>query len=233
MIDVQIEKRQGNFHLDVAFKVPSQGVLGLVGPSGSGKSTLFRCLSGQIRPDAGRFAFKDQVLFDSEAKIDRAMAQRRIGVVFQDGLLFPHMTVRRNLTYGAPRGTALQLDQVVEVLDLGALLKRRPLSLSGGERQRVAIGRALMAEPDLLLLDEPLSALDAERREEAMTLLEQMRDTVATPMIYISHAAEEIRRLADRVITLRDGKIASTGRGPLPQASDAPLPSYALAWAAE
>ncbi|MEX5729921.1 molybdate transport system ATP-binding protein [Rhodovulum iodosum] len=217
MIEVALVKRQGDFLLEVDFCAPADGVLGLVGPSGAGKSTLFSCLAGHTRPDAGRIAVQGRVLYDSAAGINLPPARRGIGVIFQDGLLFPHLSVRRNLRYGAPRPDPALEAQLVEVLALGPLLSRRPGALSGGERQRVAIGRALMARPDLLLLDEPLSALDGGRRDEVMRLLEELRATTSTPMIYISHAAEEIRRLADSVVTLRGGRVvADCAAGPSP-----------------
>lgn len=209
MLDVAIQKRQGDFSLDAAFEVPLDGVTGLVGPSGSGKSTLFACLAGLSKPDAGRIAIGGRTLFDADRRIDMRSARRRIGVVFQDGLLFPHMNVHRNLLYGARRPDLDHFDDVVDALGLSPLLRRRPASLSGGERQRVAIGRALMVSPRLLLMDEPLSSLDPERKFRVLELLEAVRDRFGTPMIYISHAPEEIRRIADRLLMLRDGRLVT------------------------
>ncbi|MBN2907824.1 MAG: ATP-binding cassette domain-containing protein [Rhodobacteraceae bacterium] len=234
MIDVEIRRQQGDFALEVAFAVPAEGVLGLVGPSGAGKSTLFSCLAGHTRPDAGRIALNGRVLFDSAAGINLPPARRGIGVIFQDGLLFPHMSVRGNLRYGARALDPAHEARLVEVLALAPLLNRRPGVLSGGERQRVAIARALMARPDLMLLDEPLSGLDAGRRDEVMTLLEDLRAQTAAPMIYISHAAEEIRRLADRVLSLRAGCISGTVGGPAPRPAVHPFvpapPAGAARW---
>lgn len=225
-LSVALTKRQGDFTLEVAFDAPLSGAMGLVGPSGSGKSTLFACLAGLASPDSGRIEIDGEVMLDTAKGVDMRPARRRIGVVFQDGLLFPHMSVRRNLVYGAPRGregSAGQglsggdpdrFDAVVSALGLGPLLRRRPPSLSGGERQRVAIGRALLARPRLLLLDEPLSSLDPERKFEVLTLLEGARDQFGTPMIYISHAPEEIRRIADRVLTMRAGRLLDAETAP-------------------
>ncbi|MBK5911797.1 hypothetical protein CCR85_09890 [Rhodothalassium salexigens] len=209
MIEVDIVKRQGAFTLDVAFAAPAAGILGLVGPSGAGKSTLVACLAGHDRPDAGRIAVRGRTLFDHRRNTHVRPAERGIGVVFQDGLLFPHLSVRANLRYGARPGDPAFEARLVEILDLGPLLSRRPGGLSGGERQRVALGRAVLARPALLLLDEPLSGLDEARRDEAMRLIERLRDEARTPMVFISHAAEEIRRLADRVLTLRAGRICA------------------------
>lgn len=214
-IEVALRKRQGDFELDIALSAPLAGVLGLVGPSGAGKSTLFACLAGMAEPDAGRVVFGDRVIFDSGLGLRLTPAERGVGVVYQDGLLFPHLNVRRNLLYGAGRRPdARFFDLVVETLGIGGLLRRKPPSLSGGERQRVAIGRALVARPQLLLLDEPLSSLDPERKSEVLTLLEAVRDETRTPMIYISHAPEEIRRIADRVATLREGRLVTPDNAP-------------------
>ena len=228
MLEIQIRKRLGDFALDVEIEVPAHGVLGVVGASGAGKSTLFACIAGLTRPDAGRIRVGDLTLFDSARRIDLPTAKRGVGVVFQEGLLFPHMTVRRNLLYGAPRFDRPAFARLIDVLAIGGLLERRPGLLSGGERQRVAIGRALLREPRLLLLDEPLAALDPDRKDEVMGHLEAIRDAMATPILYISHAPGEIRRLADRVVVLRHGKIVSPATAPAvwgPQlAWDDPLP---------
>lgn len=215
-IEIALRRRQGGFTLDVALSAPLSGVLGLVGASGAGKSTLFGCLAGMAEPDSGRVVLGDRVLLDSARGVRLKPAERGIGVVYQDGLLFPHLSVRRNLLYGAGRAPDPRFfDLVVETLGLGGLLGRKPPGLSGGERQRVAIGRALMARPRLLLLDEPLSSLDPERKAEVLTLLEAVRDETRTPMIYISHAPEEIRRMADRVATLRGGRLVMPESAPV------------------
>ncbi len=212
MLTVDVQKQLGGFALDVTFE--SQGTTALFGPSGSGKSSVVNLIAGLIKPDRGRIVFGDEVLFDSAARINVPAHERRIGYVFQEGRLFPHMSVARNLDYGrrmnghAP-DEALRA-RVLAMLDLEKLLERRPGNLSGGERQRVAIGRALLAKPRLLLMDEPLASLDAARRDEILPYLERLR-AEATPMIYVSHQADEVRRIADRVVRLDQGRVAQTG----------------------
>lgn len=216
MIEIRVFKRQGDFTLDLETVLPSTGVSGLIGPSGSGKSSLFALLAGHTVPDQGVIRIAGQTLFDSGRGINVPPARRGIGLVFQDGLLFPHMTVRRNLLFATPAQPGAFFEELVGTLKLGPLLDRRPGHLSGGERQRVAIGRALMAQPRLLLLDEPVSALDPALREEVLQLLEALRDRSGTPMIYIGHAPEEIRRLASFVVALKDGVVADVSHQPHP-----------------
>jgi molybdate transport system ATP-binding protein len=216
MIEICVTKRQGGFTLNIDLQLPYSGIAGLIGPSGSGKSSLFNLLAGHVRPDTGRISIAGRPLFDSDKGIFVPPAQRDIGLVFQDGLLFPHLSVRRNLMYGAAPGSEPMLEELSAALGLNPLLERRPARLSGGERQRVAIGRALMAEPRLLLLDEPVSALDPGLREDVLYLLESLHARTGTPMIYISHAPEEIRRLADLVVTLEAGKVADISAHPTP-----------------
>lgn len=216
MIEIRVLKRQGDFTLDLETILPSSGVSGLIGPSGSGKSSLFALLAGHTVPDHGVIRIAGQTLFDSARGINVPPARRGIGLVFQDGLLFPHLTVRRNLLFAAAAQPGPFFEELVGTLRLARLLDRRPGHLSGGERQRVAIGRALMARPSLLLLDEPVSALDPALREEVLQLLETLRDRSGTPMIYISHAPEEIRRLASFVVALQDGGIADISHHPTP-----------------
>ncbi|WP_172328105.1 ATP-binding cassette domain-containing protein [Mangrovicoccus sp. HB161399] len=205
MIEIRLRHRQGNFLIDLDLQVEAAGITGLIGPSGAGKSTLFQCLAGHRKPAAGRITINGHVLFDSASRINLHPADRRVGVVFQEGLLFPHMSVRRNLGYGAPKGRDRFAAEVVDALDLGHLLDARPQRLSGGERQRAAIARALIAEPDVLLLDEPVSALDPGLKARTMDLISRVQARTGTPMIYISHAPEEIRALCSRVITLHRG----------------------------
>lgn len=215
MIEVEIRKRQGEFLLDVAFSGPSPGVTALFGRSGAGKSSIIRCVAGLSRPDSGRIAVDGAVFFDSTLGIDLPAERRRVGLVFQDARLFPHMTVESNLRYGWRRAPAaerrFQLDEVVALLGIGGLLKRRPGGLSGGEKQRVAIGRALLAAPRLLLLDEPLASLDAQRKAELLPYLERAKQVLGLPMLFVSHAMEETARLADQLVVIADGKVGLAG----------------------
>lgn len=209
MIEVSLDHVQGDFRLAVDLRLPAQGITGLIGRSGAGKSTLFSLLAGHLRPNRGRIALCGRTLFDSTQRIHVPPAQRGIGVVFQDGLLFPHMSVARNLAYGARnRGTDFW-HEVIATLELAPLLHARPGRLSGGERQRAAIARALMAEPDLLLLDEPASALDPGLKARTLDLIARVQERTQVPMIFISHAPEEVRRLCDRVVTLHGGAVRS------------------------
>ena len=225
MLRVELTKRRGDFTLEAAFCAPTPGVTALFGRSGCGKSTLISLIAGLLAPDAGRIVLGDDVLYDSERHLSVDARHRRIGVVFQDARLFPHLAVRGNLDYGArrvPRGTPrpVAFDDVVSLLGLGGLLDRRPHQLSGGEKQRVALGRALLSQPRLLLLDEPLASFDLARREEVLPYLERLRDAFAIPIVYVSHQFDEVLRLATRVVllergrTIADGDIASVSRHP-------------------
>jgi molybdate transport system ATP-binding protein len=214
MLRIDVERRTGAFELKVAFETDAR-VTALFGRSGAGKTSLISMIAGLACPDRGRIEVDGQVLFDSTAGVDVAAESRRIGYVFQEGRLFPHLTVRRNLLYGyelAPQGERyVELDQIVKLLGLEDLLERRPGDLSGGEKQRVAIGRALLSSPRVLLLDEPLASLDAGRKDEILRYIELMRDEVRIPMIYVSHAVEEVVRLADWVVLMAVGKVAAAG----------------------
>ncbi len=210
MLEVAVEKRLGETLIAAAFRTEGR-VTALFGPSGSGKTSVVNMIAGLVRPDRGRVALGERVLFDAARGIDVAVHRRRIGYVFQEGRLFPHLTVAGNLAYGRfMNGHARDPDEerrVVAMLGLAPLLARRPGTLSGGERQRVAIGRALLARPKLLLLDEPLASLDEARKAEILPYLERLRDEAGMPMVYVSHAEAEVRRLADAVVRLAGGRV--------------------------
>ncbi|MBK8176328.1 MAG: molybdenum ABC transporter ATP-binding protein [Rhodospirillales bacterium] len=219
MLDVRIRRALGDFTLDVAFTGPSSGITALFGPSGSGKSTVINAIAGLLRPDIGHVRLGEATFVDTEAGIDVPLRRRRVGYVFQEARLFPHMRVRDNLLYGlrrAPKpdprsGRSITFAHIVDLLGVGGLLDRRPRALSGGEKQRVALGRALLAQPRLLLMDEPLAALDAGRKAEILPYIERLRDDLGIPIVYVSHAVEEVARLADAVVVLAGGRVVASG----------------------
>jgi molybdate transport system ATP-binding protein len=214
MLSVDVKKRRGSFSLDARFELPTPGVVALFGRSGCGKSTLVNIIAGLLHADAGRVALDDEVLLDTAPRLFVPPEHRRIGYVFQDARLFPHMSVAANLRYGERRAPAhryVSLDTVTALLDLGSLMDRRTHQLSGGERQRVAIGRALLSQPRLLLLDEPLASLDAARREEVLPYLETLRDQLVIPMVYVSHDFDEVLRLATHVVLMDSGRTIAQG----------------------
>ncbi len=214
MLRVQLRKRRGDFSLEVDFHAPVPGVTALFGRSGCGKSTLISLIAGLLSPDSGHVQIGDEVLVDTTRDFELDARHRRIGVVFQDARLFPHLSVLGNLRYGAkrqPRGGPVKHDDIVTMLGLGALLTRRPHELSGGEKQRVALGRALLAQPRLLLLDEPLASLDLARREEVLPYFEKLRDAFAIPIVYVSHQFDEVLRLATRVVLMDAGRVLADG----------------------
>jgi len=214
MLDVDVAVRRGDFRIEAAFASDAP-IVALFGRSGSGKTTLVNAIAGIVRPERGRIVVGDRVLFDGARGVDLAPEHRRVGYVFQDALLFPHMSVRANLAFGealTPREErVIDHERVLALLGLQSLLDRRPGGLSGGERQRVAIGRALLASPRMLLLDEPLASLDGARKSEILAYIEILRDELRLPMVYVSHALEEVTRLADRVVIVSDGKVAAEG----------------------
>ena len=213
-LEVALSHNTGGFRLEAEFSA-EQGITALFGRSGAGKSTLVNLLAGLERPDRGRIVAGGRVLFCSETGINLAPEDRRLGYVFQDARLFPHLSVGGNLLYGfrlrRPAERLHGIDEVVRLLDLGGLLGRRPPTLSGGERQRVAIGRALLAQPELLLMDEPLASLDAPRKGEILPFIERVRDDIHVPVVYVSHAMDEVIRLADTLVVLSDGKTIASG----------------------
>ncbi|KAF1722933.1 molybdenum ABC transporter ATP-binding protein [Pseudoxanthomonas wuyuanensis] len=204
MLRLDIELRRGSFQRRIRLESDAR-VTALTGPSGAGKTTVLNAIAGLVKPHAGRIEVDGRCLFDSAQRIDVPVHRRRIGYVFQDARLFPHLDVRRNLLYGRHGHNPTPqfgFDAVVELLGIGALLARRTANLSGGEAQRVAMGRALLSQPALLLFDEPLSALDQARREELIPYLQRLRDQTRLPIVYVSHHPEEVRRLADEIHTL-------------------------------
>ncbi|MET3660778.1 molybdenum ABC transporter ATP-binding protein [Aquamicrobium ahrensii] len=211
---VDIRHRQGDFRIEASF-TGSGRLTALFGPSGSGKSSLINLIAGLIRPDQGRIEVDGKVLVDTKAGVFLPRHKRRIGMVFQDARLFPHMNVRSNLLYGRwftpPAERYLDMDAIVDLLGIGALLERKPALLSGGEKQRVAIGRALLSSPRLLLMDEPLASLDEARKAEILPYIERLRDQMKIPIVYVSHSVAEVARLASDVVVLAQGKVTASG----------------------
>jgi len=211
VFDVAVRKRLGDFVLDARFQSKA-AVTALFGPSGAGKTSIVNAIAGLLAPERGRIAVDDAVLFDADAGVDTPTHRRRVRVVFQESRLFPHLTVRQNLVYGrwvAGKTASERLDEVVRLLGLEDLLGRRPRTLSGGERQRVAIGRALLADPMALLLDEPLASLDRARKQEILPYLERLVAAAKMPILYVSHAREDVERLAGTVVMLDGGRVKS------------------------
>jgi molybdate transport system ATP-binding protein len=214
MLTVAAEKQRGAFALRVHFELPTPGVVALFGRSGCGKSSLVNIIAGLLAPDAGSIALDDFVLLDTNRGINVPPERRRIGYVFQDARLFPHLSVAANLRYAQKRAVGapyVSLDAVTGLLDLASLMDRRTHQLSGGERQRVAIGRALLTQPRLLLLDEPLAALDGARREEVLPYLGTLRDQLAIPMVYVTHDFDDVLRLATHIVLMEAGSVIAQG----------------------
>lgn len=207
---VSVQKRQGRFALDADLDLPASGVSALFGASGSGKTTLLRLVAGLDRPDAGRIALGERTLVNIDDKTFVPPNRRRIGVVFQEPRLFPHYRVRKNLAYGMPASARPRFDAVVALLGIGHLLDRMPGTLSGGEAQRVAIGRALLTEPDLLLMDEPLSGLDGARKRELLQFIRRLVNEINIPVVYISHDPAEITAIADHLTVLENGRVLAS-----------------------
>jgi molybdate transport system ATP-binding protein len=214
MLRVDVSKQLGDFAIEASF-VSEGRVTGLFGASGAGKSSLINMIAGLLRPDRGIIAIDDEMLDDTEKRVHVPPHRRRIGYVFQDARLFPHLDVRENLDYGRrmnrlPDDLAART-RVTDLLDIGGLLDRRPGKLSGGERHRVALGRALLSKPRLLLLDEPLGSLDEERKMEILPYLVRLRDEANVPMVYVSHDAAELRQLATQIVMMQRGRVSAFG----------------------
>ncbi|HTT07820.1 MAG TPA: molybdenum ABC transporter ATP-binding protein [Gammaproteobacteria bacterium] len=211
---IDVERRLGAFQLRVAFAADA-GITALFGRSGAGKTSVVNMIAGLLKPDHGRIESNGRVLYDSAAGVNVPVHERRVACVFQDARLFPHLSVRNNLLYGfrlcPARGRYIEFNHVVELLGIAPLLSRRTGTLSGGERQRVAIGRALLAQPRLLLMDEPLASLDTERKVEILPYIERLRDEFKLSIVYVSHALEEVVRLAGNVVVMRDGAVTAVG----------------------
>ena len=210
--DIDVEARRGNFSLAVTFRA-EPGLTALFGPSGAGKTSILNMIAGALTPLRGRIAAGGHVLFDSIAGIDLKPEHRRVGYIFQDARLFPHMSVRDNLLYGyrlaQDTGRYAEPDHIFDLLGIAGFLGRRPASLSGGEMQRVAIGRAILSSPRLLLMDEPLAALDEARKQEILPYIERLRDELRIPILYVTHARAEVDRLAKVVIGIENGRVTS------------------------
>lgn len=214
MLAVAVEKQLGALTLAAQFQIAG-GVTALFGPSGAGKTSVVNMIAGLLRPDRGSIVLGDTILFDQAEAINVPPHRRRIGYVFQEGRLFPHLSVRQNLDYGRrmsgrPRDPT-EFERIATLLGIAHLLQRRPRMLSGGERQRVAIGRALLMQPRLLLLDEPLASLDAGHKGEILPYLLRLRDRAAIPMVYVSHIAAELRQIATTVVRLEEGRVQAIG----------------------
>ena len=209
MISIQLKKKQGRFTLDTAFATDSHGITGLFGPSGSGKTTLVNMVAGLTTPDQGHIRIKGNAVYDSAKKICLPPEKRGVGYVFQESRLFPHLDVTGNMTFGMKRKPEscryIRFEPVVELLGIGHFLDRRPATLSGGEKQRVAIGRAILSSPRLLLMDEPLASLDQARKEEILPYIKSLSQEFGVPILYVSHSREEISYLADCLVMLSSG----------------------------
>ena len=213
-MEIAVKRKLGRLEIDAVFNGAVSGVTALFGPSGAGKTSIVNMIAGLSRPDSGRITINGKCLFDSENDINLAPEKRRIGYVFQEGRLFPHLSVRGNLVYGmnlvpSPQ-RAMSFERIVDLLGIGHLLGRRPRHLSGGEKQRVAIGRALLTSPEALLMDEPLASLDNARKEELLPFIAAVGREFTMPILYVSHALHEIRALTDNLVMLREGRVVTS-----------------------
>ena len=215
MLDLHVIRQQGDFQIDVAFVARDVGVTAMFGRSGAGKTSVINMVAGLVRPDRGHIVVNGQTFFDAAKGLHVPPEKRRMGYIFQDGRLFPHLSVKSNLTYGMrliPRSERnVALDDVVDLLGIGHLLHRRPARLSGGEKQRVAIGRALLTSPALLLMDEPLASLDTGRKSEVLPFLSRLCAELSTPILYVSHSLNEVFNLADMMLLMDEGRVVAAG----------------------
>ncbi|MCX8700432.1 molybdenum ABC transporter ATP-binding protein [Gilliamella sp. B2840] len=211
MIKIDVVKQLPTFSFEFEQSIPCQGVTAILGVSGAGKSTLINLINGLIKPDKGKISLNDVKLVDTNQNIFIPPEQRNIGTVFQDALLFPHLRVIKNLTYGTKNIDRQRFNGIIDVLNIHHLLKRYPAMLSGGEKQRVAIGRALLTNPELLLMDEPLSALDMPRKKELLIYIDTLVNELKVPIIYVTHNINEVKRIANNVVILEQGKLLSYG----------------------
>ena len=215
MLSVNITKAFGSFRLETQFEVEEGSITAIFGKSGAGKTSTINAIAGLTRPDVGVIQIGNTTLFDQNLKINLPIYKRQIGYVFQDDRLFPHMTVRNNLIYGTPKNrdvaNSLNLTDITGLLELAPLLERRPRSLSGGEKQRVAIGRALLSNPKLLLMDEPLASIDVQHRFEILPFIQRVREKTGITIIYVTHALEEVIFIADQIILLSEGQVTAQG----------------------
>lgn len=208
---IRYQQSLGDVHFDIDLTLPELGISAIFGRSGAGKTSLINVVAGLKKPQTGTISLGNKELFNSQTGIDIPVHKRNVGYVFQDARLFPHFKVERNLNYGVTKTDKQHFNQIVSLLALEPLLKRYPHQLSGGEKQRVAIGRALLSKPDILLMDEPLASLDLPRKREVMPFLEQLSHTVQIPIIYVSHSLNEVLRLANHLVVIEDGKVAVSG----------------------
>ena len=211
MLELNFSQTLGTHHLQIAENLPASGITAVFGVSGAGKTSLINAISGLTRPEQGRIVLNDRVLYDAGKKICLPPEKRRVGYVFQDARLFPHYKVLGNLRYGMAKSMSGQFDKLVALLGIEQLLDRLPGGLSGGEKQRVAIGRALLTAPELMLLDEPLASLDIPRKRELLPYLQRLAREINIPMLYVSHSLDEIQHLADKVMVLEAGSVKAFG----------------------
>ncbi len=207
MLEINVRKQLGKMAFAVDLQLPTQGVTALFGLSGSGKTTLINLVSGLLQPDQGYIRLNGRALVDTQKQINLAPNHRNVGYVFQEGRLFPHYSVKGNLCYGMKQKDSAEFARIVQLLGIEHLLKRYPITLSGGEKQRVAIGRALLSQPEILLMDEPLSALDLPRKLELLDYLDKLAQEIAIPILFVTHSLEELARLAQQVVLLDQGKV--------------------------